>query len=151
MIDFRIHLLNAILTFILLSSSCDKVNKEAAQFNSPFELEVNERILFPESSNGFSFTLTSVNDSRCPIDVNCITAGSAKVQFQLSDNSGVKASGELCIGSCDNHITKTEDTLLITLNNINYSVSLKSVNPYPNSSSTNKNKKVLFIVNHLVR
>lgn len=146
MIDIRIHLLNVILTFILISSSCDKSDKETAQFNYPFELELNERILFPESSNSLSFTLTSIHDNRCPVDVQCIIAGSANVQFQMSDNSGAKASAELCIGSCDNHITKTEDTLQITLNNINYSVSLKSVNPYPNTSSINKNKKVLFIV-----
>lgn len=145
--DFRIHISCVLLVVSLMNTACDKEITGTAQFNHPFELELNERTVFSESANGLSLLLKSVNDSRCPIDVNCISAGSAKVQFQLLDSSGIEALGELCIGYCDNHNNKPEDSTIILLNKINYSVSLISVNPYPSKVSTNANKKVMFILN----
>ena len=140
----KIQLLSILFLFILLSSSCDKENGEVAQFDYPFELEQNERIFFTESNSGLSLTLTSVQDSRCPTDVQCISAGRAKVQVLLSQNSGVSVSGELCIGFCDNQNNEVEDTLPLSLDNVKYVLNLKSVNPYPNKFSTNKNKRALF-------
>ena len=49
------------------------------------------------NNNGLSITLQSVNDSRCPINALCISAGNARVKLRMSDNSGAEVFSELCI------------------------------------------------------
>jgi hypothetical protein len=95
-------------TFI---SSCEK---DSIQFDSPFELKENESIVLQGNNNGLTITLQSVNDSRCPINALCISAGNARVKLRMSDNSGAETFAELCLGVCDSK-NNTEDAALIQL------------------------------------
>lgn len=125
----------------LLFSSCEK---DSIEFDSPFELKENESIVLQGNNNGLTITLQSVNDSRCPINALCISAGNAQVKLRMSDNSGAEVFSELCIGIC-NTKNNIEDSTIIQLNNARYIVVLKEVNPYPEAGKK-QNKKALLIL-----
>ena len=125
----------------LLISSCEK---DSIEFDSPFELRVNESIVIPGDNKGFSITLESINDSRCPINALCISAGNARIKLRMSDNSGGETFAELCLGFCDTK-NNTEDSAIIRLNNTSYNVVLKAVSPFPELGK-NPDKKALLIL-----
>jgi len=62
----------------------------------------------------------------------------------MFDNSGAKVFTELCLGFCDpkNNI---EDSALIRMNDISYTVLLKTVSPFPEVGK-NPDKKALLII-----
>ena len=125
----------------LLISSCEK---DSIEFDSPFELKENESIVLQGNNNGLSITLQSVNDSRCPINALCISAGNARVKLRMSDNSGTESFTELCLGFCDNK-NNTENSAIIRLNNNSYTIVLKEVNPFPELGKKQNKKAVLII------
>lgn len=125
----------------LLISSCEK---DSIDFDSPFELKENESIVLQGNNNGLTITLQSVNDSRCPINALCISAGNARVKLRMSDNSGAETFAELCLGFCDN-MNNTEDSAIIRLNNISYTLILKEVSPFPELGKK-QDKKTLLII-----
>jgi len=125
----------------LLISSCEK---DSIEFDSPFELKENESIVLQGNNNGLKITLQEVNDSRCPVNALCISAGNARVKLRLSDNSGAEKLAELCLGFCDN-MNNTEDNVIIRLNDISYTVVLKEVSPFPELGKK-QDKKALLII-----
>lgn len=136
----NIEILALFTMFILslLNQSCDK---DSIQFDNPFELGVNESIVLPGS---LSIALESVHDSRCPINALCISAGNARVKLRMSDNSGAETFTELCLGFCDTK-NNTEDSALIRLNNISYTIVLKELSPFPELGK-NQDKKALLLL-----
>lgn len=139
--NIKKYLLTLVFLTGLLISSCEKYYIE---FNSPFELKENESIVLQGNNNGLSITLQSVNDSRCPVSAVCISAGNARVKIRMSDNSEAETFAELCIGYCDNS-NNSEDSEIIRLNNISYTIILKEVSPYPELGKKQK-KTALFII-----
>jgi len=135
------YLLALVCVTGLLFSSCEK---DSIEFDSPFELKENESIVLQGNNNGLTLTLQSVNDSRCPINALCISAGNARVKLRMSDNSGAETFAELCLGVCETR-NNTEDSALFQLNNVSYIVILKEVNPYPEAGKK-QNKKALLII-----
>lgn len=125
----------------LLISSCEK---DSIEFDTPFELDENESIVLQGNNNGLKITLQSVNDSRCPVNALCISAGNARVKLKMSDNSGAESLAELCIGFCDTG-NNAEDSTIIRLNNTSYTIVLKEVSPFPELGKKQK-KKVLLII-----
>lgn len=125
----------------LLFSSCEK---DSIDFGNPFEMKENESIVLQGNNNGLNITLQSVNDSRCPINALCISAGNARIKLRMSDNSGAEVFSELCLGFCDTR-NNTEDSAIIRLNNNSYTIVLKEVNPYPEAGKKQNKKAVLII------
>jgi len=111
----------------ILFASCDKDN---TTFQGPFELKVNESIILPGNNAGMQLKVESINDSRCPSNAFCVSAGNAIVKIKMTDNSGTFAESELCLGACGAKINR-QDTTTIKINNIRYSVILEKVIPDP--------------------
>ena len=141
MYNIKKYLLVLVCFTGLLISSCEK---DSIQFDSPFELKETESIVLQGNNDGLTITLQVVNDSRCPINALCISAGKAQIRLKLSDNSGAEKFTELCLGFCDSK-NNTEDAAVIHLNNVSYTVVLKEVSPYPELGK-NQDKKALLIV-----
>jgi len=103
--------------------SCDKES-----FSESFSLGLeNDFKIYGEYQsidNSLYFTLTEINDSRCPSDVVCVWEGKADVKIEVK--SPVKGFITL---STYNHLTDTIG---------NYSFELKEVKPYPVSTKTIK-------------
>jgi len=113
-----------------------------AYFDILFELSAGKTVTFTKDSKELSTTLINIIDSRCPINANCISTGNALVKLRLSDNSGSEVFTELCLGQCE---TLGSDTKQVILSNINYSISLKKVEPYPIFNSSQEKKALLLI------
>ena len=132
-----------VLFLSLLACSKDSMNGTGeAYFVIPFELRIGRTVILTKDSKELTISMISVIDSRCPINTNCITAGNATVKLRLSNNSGSETLSELCSGQCE---TSGSDTKQITLNNVNYSITMKKVEPYPKLNDSQE-KKVLFSV-----
>jgi hypothetical protein len=74
--------------------------------------------------NSLNFTITEVNDSRCPSDVICIWAGKVDVKIKVVS----PVSGTITLSTYDNQV----DTIG------NYSFKILDVSPYPISTKTIK-------------
>ena len=135
-----------VLLLSLLACSKDSMNGTGeAYFDIPFELRIGRTVIFTKDSKELTISMISVIDSRCPINANCITAGNATVKLRLSNNAGSEVFTELCLGQCE---TLGSDTKQITLSNINYSITMKKVEPYPKINDS-REKKVLFSVSKI--
>ena len=135
----------ALLTVcMLLASTCKEANLEGikkTEFNSPVTLYLSEKAINRES--GVMLELTEITDSRCPVNVNCIWAGNAKVKLSVSGTGMEKADLDLCLGQCDTRFQEA-DTVLFQQNNHTYTLILNKVEPFPGTS--NKKKSVIIIL-----
>ncbi|GAB3637623.1 hypothetical protein GCM10027422_32130 [Hymenobacter arcticus] len=82
-------------------------------------------------------TLTEVSDSRCPADVQCITAGYVAVGISLHDGKAQPLSLRLCLGCNERNQPNTTDSVAVTLHQKPYWARLLAVRPAPaNPSNT---------------
>lgn len=74
--------------------------------------------------------LTAVQDSRCPLYADCISAGYGMVTLKIKDLSiGSEKNLSLYIGGA---VPKDQKDLApITLNGTNYIIQLKNISPFP--------------------
>jgi hypothetical protein len=63
------------LTIILISQGCKKL-----EIGEPFECKIGTKY---KIDSGLSFTIDNVNDSRCPINADCITSGDVDLYFNI--------------------------------------------------------------------
>ncbi|MDJ0363788.1 hypothetical protein QMK33_01390 [Hymenobacter sp. H14-R3] len=80
-------------------------------------------------------TLTEVSDSRCPADVQCITAGYVAVGVSLSEGQAPPVSLRLCLGCNARNQPGTIDSVAVTLNQKPYWARLLALRPAPASPS----------------
>ncbi|WP_338870545.1 hypothetical protein WBJ53_23050 [Spirosoma sp. SC4-14] len=77
----------------------------------------------------------SIQDSRCPMDANCIWAGEAKVKLLLANDSD-STTVRLAIGAgIKPSDPDRRDSTGVLLGNSTYKVLLREVNPYPSTST----------------
>lgn len=135
------YLYSSVCFTVLFLSSCEK---SSIKFDSPIEFEENESMILEGSNNDLSISVQSINDSRCPVNAVCISAGNARVKLRMADNTGAETFSELCLGYC-NTGNNSEDSAIIRLNNISYTIILKEVNPFPELGKKQKKKAILII------
>lgn len=111
------------------NTSCDKDRAEGVKtgrFDTLIELSVDEKVIVSGNTKDVLLTLNSLSDSRCAKDVQCVWAGNAVAEIQLTAADGSTSKLNLCIGQCDKML-KNSDTVSVTLNNANYTVILNDV------------------------
>lgn len=79
----------------------------------------------------------SIQDSRCPLNVNCIWAGQAKVKLLLSKDTDSTAV-RLSLGADPGSSNKRPDSTTVSLRSESFKVILREVNPYPGSTATSQ-------------
>jgi hypothetical protein len=109
------------VSFIFVSCSKDTLSDS---FKIGLENEFQYGEINQSDDNSLKFSITEINDSRCPSDVVCIWEGEAIVKIKIE--SPQKATINL----------STYDNLIDTL--ANYSFELIDVSPYPISTKTIK-------------
>ncbi|WP_097130655.1 hypothetical protein [Spirosoma fluviale] len=77
----------------------------------------------------------SIQDGRCPMDLNCIWAGQAKVKLLLSKGTDSKFA-RLLLGPDGSN--KRPDSTTVSLKNERYKVILREINPYPSLANQGK-------------
>jgi len=139
-----------LLAIALLSVKCvwNNIEPDYGIFSDEFIIKVDETVMIenPENTEQFvNVTGLEINDSRCPSDAVCVRFGEAKVKVGVSGMQEILKTLDFCIGDCfgKNKGFIERDTVDFTLDNKNYSLILKEVNPYPNTQNTNQPKEAL--------
>ncbi|QDW25954.1 hypothetical protein FFJ24_014450 [Pedobacter sp. KBS0701] len=125
---------NLMFLFIALSIFVFGCKKKSETKITNYNFEINTS----KSIGASTLVLKSISDSRCPINVDCISAGSATVHFKLTGNN-VDQEIILCKGG---ECGPLESVTNIKINGINYSLKLIDITPYPEFQKTNITKTV---------
>lgn len=110
------------LLFIGLFSCQKETSPEFFSFGTEKSFHLNDEYL--SGDNSLKFSISEINDSRCPSDVVCIWQGKADVKIEVENP--IK----------ETIVLNTFDNLKDTVGN--YSFELKDVSPYPISTQTIK-------------
>jgi hypothetical protein len=108
-----------LLFLVLLFVSCNK-DEASVKFLLEDKFEINQ--VFQSEINDLKFSITEINDSRCPSNANCNWQGAAEVKIQVTS----PFKGTVTLNTFNN---RTD-----TLNS--YSFELIEVTPYPISTET---------------
>ena len=107
-----------------------------------------------EQAPALTVQLEQVQDSRCPSDVICVTAGSAEATFTLTNPNGGSKTLTLCLGECRSGTGtaggyKLTDEAEVTLGQEQFVVLLKDITPFPTTSRQDpegKSKKAVLVI-----
>jgi len=125
---------NLIFLFIALSIFFFGCKKKSETKTTNYDFEINTS----KSIGASTLVLKSISDSRCPINVDCISAGGARAYFKLTGNN-VDQEIILCKGG---ECGTLESVTNIKINGINYSIKLIDITPYPQLQKSNITKTV---------
>lgn len=115
------------ICFVLIACKSNKIGPEPVDRTIKYQ----ERI----SLEDYTMTFVEVEDSRCPANAYCITAGSVYVDLEFTSRkgNGTSQKARLCLGDCfDLRKNGVEpDRADVKLDKTNYRFTLLVVNPYP--------------------
>jgi len=116
---------------------CDTpVDGKMVKLGDTFELKVDETIMIEGEKVGITFVKNQ--ESRCPLNVNCMRAGEAKTTIKLTNESGSKEVVLESKGNCQ----EMDGSCGEMKKSMGYSVKLINVSPYPGSDAANKKEAV---------
>ncbi|SDD73551.1 hypothetical protein SAMN04487996_10272 [Dyadobacter soli] len=110
--------------------SCDK-KESAVPDPNPISLSYQKATTVRTSGSDLKVELKEVTDSRCPMNANCVSMGSAKLVFAVSD-----ASNQVNVNFEFQGNAKNEQ--LFKLGGVEYVITVSEVLPYPELSKTPK-------------
>tara|TARA_R110002124_G_scaffold255060_1_gene420662 strand:- start:1117 stop:1506 length:390 start_codon:yes stop_codon:yes gene_type:complete len=113
--------------------ACQKNDQEASpeKVLETVSIAAARQTAVPTSGSDLKVELLSVNDSRCPSNAVCITAGTALLKFSVNDQD---EKTEVSLNFSD--VDKSANTVAFKLNGAAYELSVTEVFPYPNSSKS---------------
>ena len=130
-----------LLTILVFVQACKKENSK--DFSGTYQISLNQTVKIPSNGSATAVTLTNVNDSRCPINANCVTAGYVFINLNFSDKNG-EQSISLCSANCLDKVYRPNS---IVLNGVTYEVKLDDVTPFPDlPNPTSANKKATIVI-----
>lgn len=141
---FLLIMKTLLASFVLIASSgllaCkkDDASKTATAIGQPFDLDDKQTTTLPTSTGSLlSVRISQINDSRCPSNAYCITAGYATVDVELTDATATPQLARigLRVAVPPNY---ARDSVSVTLNQQKYWLRLLDVKPYPGGSSQTK-------------
>ncbi len=100
-------------------------------------------------ASGVMVRVDSIQDSRCPADVNCIWAGQAKVVMLLSADEDSSRVALILDPAFSEGSKKRLDSTNVSLNKQAYKVILREVTPYPTTISQPKAQTAIVQVTKL--
>ncbi|RZL43997.1 MAG: hypothetical protein EOP00_21885 [Pedobacter sp.] len=123
-----------IISLFIINSGCRK------EFSSTKELK-EFTVNIPKTIGNATFTVTGIDDDRCPENANCISMGKASVSLKVQSDFDVK-NLQFCMGDCKD--IGSTDKLIISISNVKYEVKIIAVKPYPNAPAVMLPKTVTF-------
>ena len=146
--NFQTYTFGTIMTLFILFIACQKqvLNNPTVSFGTKINVELNDSAVIGVTGNLIKVNVEQVNDSRCPSDVTCITAGDAMVSLKIIDDKNNQASFDLYYGQKSKF---KSDTLAFSVNQKNYKMILSNVSPYPatNQKQGKKNVELTIVEN----
>lgn len=129
------------LTMLLFFQACDKTSE--TNFVGTHMLEKNKAKETIAEGNKIWIEAKEFTDSRCPINVDCVWAGVATAKISFKDDTKEQTI-ELCLGACD--VVSKPKMQEITIKNIDYTVELSDLSPYPKLGDKPDNSKATLII-----
>ena len=83
-----------LLVALIITVVFGSIQMIAAEPNQQFKLQVNKQKVITKDKLKITF-VSVLEDSRCPIGVDCIWAGNAKLQLKISQAKGASKTFEL--------------------------------------------------------
>lgn len=130
-------ILLTILTFI----GCKK--QIGLDLSGTYTIKSGERLSIPQNGNMASVTASDFADSRCPINSDCVWAGTGTITIKFKD-ANKEQTIALCIGACT--VVSKPKIQDIVLNNVNYTLELIELSPYPGSGTSNQIAKATIVL-----
>jgi uncharacterized membrane protein len=127
-----------ILAVILVLSlfSCEKENN--IKPNQAFSIENQSKKSFTFDARKMSLEVLSIEDSRCPENVQCVRAGEAIVTFNFTIGDTHITNQILC-NKCEPPLVHPQEIKIG-----DYTIKLLDVTPYPNTNNTVKSNSAVF-------
>ena len=135
------NLLSIFLFFLFTNAGC--TNIVTKKLGDIFRLKASESASFSDNGNTITAKLINIQDSRCPVNVQCIRAGEAIVVLDLQIGDEQFKGLKVCIG-CEKQMDIVESTV-IKAKTKTYTLKLNSVDPYPTSTGLNTPTATLII------
>ncbi len=131
-----------ILSLFLMAVACAKTNRTMPLTGSGKTeiLKPGEETTFGDGNDSIKFRFNSLDDSRCPVNVNCVRAGDATTHFSISATNYQKQDLTLSIGESSDF---KADTIEVSIKEKPYRIVLEEVLPYPELDKK-KEKKATF-------
>ncbi len=122
------------LVGVLVSMLACQKNEDATIPQAPIEtvsIGAARETAVATNNTELKVTLLTVNDSRCPVNANCISAGTALLKFAVSDQES-KIEVVMNFSSA----LETANQVDFKLNGTSYRMSVTEVLPYPDTSKS---------------
>ncbi|HMR81727.1 MAG TPA: hypothetical protein PKE30_01295 [Niabella sp.] len=130
-----------LLIGLFVAFSCSRRSVSVGEeMTKSYSLKVNEKAAVANAV----ITLKQVNDSRCPVNVNCVRAGEAIAVLNVVINNNSERNINLCTGA-DCNARALSETYTLSSDGEKYLFRLDSITPYPGKGSQEE-KKVYFSV-----
>ncbi|MFC4211075.1 hypothetical protein ACFOWA_07780 [Pedobacter lithocola] len=117
------------IALLIMTSGCKKKSFEAITETRDFSINT------PQNIGSSVFTVTSIEDNRCPINAFCVVAGKAVVSMTVKSGLQTKYIS-LCIGF-DCKTAGISDNAKFKLGDVNHTI--KFIDVIPNNNLTNAN------------
>lgn len=138
------NLLTILLFFLFSNAGCtNKQDELSKRLGETFKLKTSESANFNDNGNTIFAKLISIQESRCPKDVQCIRMGEVIVVLDLKIGEEQFNGLKVCIG-CEKQMAITESTE-INAKTKTYKLQLSSVDPYPQSTGLNTSTATLIL------
>lgn len=131
--------------FILLLLSglvaCNRDEPNLVRINDVFTLGTGERVrMMDDRSRMLYLSIGEVEDSRCPTGVFCVDEGKAEIRVIIEDTRNSQFTTHLCLGNCSPSI---QDIRSFVFYNVEYTVQVVDVIPYPAEDNLEKPRRVI--------
>ena len=131
----------AILTLLMFFQACDKISY--TEFEGTHVLEKNMAKQVVAEGKQIWMEIKEIEDSRCPVNANCVWAGVATTKISFDDIP--ENTIELCLGACD--VVNKPKTREVKIKDIIYIVELKDLSPYPKFGEKPSESRATIIIN----
>ena len=115
-----------------------------AAFNQSMTLRHRQRAALPtQRAPELTVGVDTLEESRCPRNINCVQGGTARVVLGIQDQGGATQSLALKLMG----LSTTIDSAVVPANGRRYVVVLHEVTPYPNTTTiANDQRRVVLTV-----
>ncbi len=129
------------LTITLIQLGCKK--QGTTDLSGSYTVKAGGGTGIPKNRNLVTLVANKIEDSRCPANAICVWEGAAFGTFTFKDDHKEQAI-DLCLSGCT--VVAKPKIQNITLNNIDYTVELVSITPFPGTTSGNETTKATILI-----
>lgn len=120
--------------FLFISSfyGCNPDEPAIVRIDDWFIIGIGEKVKIVDRNHALFLSLVEIEENRCPSDAFCVQAGQVLIKVVIEDTRNSQFSALLCLGNCSPSISNMKSFIFY---NIEYTIELKEVNPFPTTTN----------------